>query len=152
LLLIEMATAFFALSITAATLARAADCSYDREAMISLGQGSFDQDMKGGWRALFDRGCIAEAADLIRDYRRQHQPLAGSSQSTILYWHEGQARALLGDTSAAIALFDHTREMGTGVAAWNLYVDATIFFLRKDRQALVAARNGMAKLGASPNL
>jgi hypothetical protein len=141
-----------ALSLPTVASAESPECSYDREAMLSLEQNAFDQDMKGGWRALADRGCLAEAADLIRDYRLRQKPQMGTSQSIILYWHEGQTRALLGENDAAIMLFDHSRAIGKGAAAWNLYVDATIFFLKQDRAALLVARDAMVSLGSSPNL
>lgn len=142
----------FTLSLSTVASAESPECAYDREALLSLGQNAFDQDMKGGWRALADRGCLAEAADLIRDYRLRQKPQRGTSQSIILYWHEGQNRALLGENDAAIMLFDSSRASGKGAAAWNLYVDATIFFLKKNRTALLAARDAMASLGTSPNL
>ena len=49
-----------------------AECSYDREAMLKLDVNAFDQDTRGGWRMLADRGCFTVAADLIRAYRTAH--------------------------------------------------------------------------------
>jgi hypothetical protein len=150
-LLLGMAAITCALSLSPAASADSPECSYDHEAMLSLGQNAFDEDMKGGWRALADRGCLAEAADVIRDYRLRQRPQTGTSQSTILYWHEGQIRALLGENDAAITLFDNSRALGKDSASWNLYVDATIFFLKQDRRALLAANDAMVNLGSSPN-
>lgn len=114
--------------------AAAPDCTYDRAAMMALPQRAFDQDMTGGWRGLSMRGCEAEAADLIRDWRETNTP--GSGAST-LYWHEGQLRAELGQNAAAIALFERSRktaEEDRGMG-WNLYVDGSIAFIRRDRAA-----------------
>src|SRR5439155_917614 len=91
----------FALLLAAAV----PDCTYDRAAMMALEQDAFDQDEKGGWRALQMRGCLAEAADLIRDYRNA----SPRPHRSILFWHEGQLRAVLGQTDRAIALLDNAR-------------------------------------------
>ncbi|MEQ8434624.1 MAG: hypothetical protein RIA71_10315, partial [Oceanicaulis sp.] len=64
----------------------------------------------------------------------------------ILYWHEGQMRAFAGQTDRAAALFDQAR---SDDPAWNLYVDASIAFLRRDRDALEAARATLARLRPS---
>jgi hypothetical protein len=117
-------------------------CAVDRRAMLALGMDAFDQDHQGGWRPLSERpGCQVAAADLIRDYRAFLQ-----DRLPILYWHEGQLRAEAGQTAEAISLMDRTRrEAGDERAPWwNVYVDATLAFLRGDRPALVAARERLA--------
>ncbi|MEH3103597.1 MAG: hypothetical protein PGN12_06790 [Sphingomonas phyllosphaerae] len=111
-------------------------CSYDRE-KLALGFDAFDQDMKGGWRALADKpGCGKAAADMIRAYRLNYQ-----ERIHLLYWHEAQLRASNGDYAAAIPLMEKSRQPPTqDDFGWNPYVDATIAFLRNDRVALLAAR------------
>jgi len=117
-------------------------CAVDDRAMLALGLDAFDQDMDGGWRALARQpGCEARAADLIRDYRAFAQRRIG-----LLYWHEAQLRANLGETSAAVALMERARKPDD--SAWNFYVDASIAFLRGDRAALARAREGLAALPA----
>jgi hypothetical protein len=119
-----------------------APCIADRERLLALDPRAFDQDLEGGWRAVALREeCQSAAADLIRDYRRLH----GLSDS-ILYWHEGQLRALAGETKAAIALFERSRKGPGDRFGWDAYVDATIAFLRHDRRALMAARESLARL------
>ncbi len=52
------------------------DCSYDLDAMLALDQQQFDQDLKGGSRALSSKGCHSQAAELIREWRfhkRSHE-------------------------------------------------------------------------------
>lgn len=116
-------------------------CAYDRARMMSLDQQAFDQDLDGGWRPLASRdGCRLVAADLIRDYRE-----ARRSEDRILYWHEGQLRALDGQTEAAKALLERARRQDDDPIGWNHYVDATIAFLNKDRLALLAARERLAR-------
>jgi hypothetical protein len=118
-----------------------AACTVDDQAMMALGIRAFDQDLEGGWRAVANRqGCRDEAADLIRRYRDNLQ-----DRMRLLYWHEGQLRAGLGETEAAIALFDQARRKDADEYGWNHYVDASIAFLRRDRAALEAARARLAK-------
>lgn len=137
-----------AMTIVFALLAHAAvaaqGCQYDRTALMALDQDALDQDMAGGWRKLEYNGCAAEAADLIRDWRAAHR-----AKDQVLVWHEGQLRANLGQTAAAISLFRQSykpvkEDQGMG---WNLYVDGTIAFLKEDREAFDAAK---AKLAALP--
>lgn len=124
--------------------AQAADCSYDRAALIALDQDSFDQKLDGGWRGLANRGCDHAAAEAIRDWRE-----ANKAEASALYWHEGQMRAYAGETDAAIGLFRlaRTRTGGDQGGAWALYVDGSIAFLRGDKAGLDTAR---AKLAAAP--
>lgn len=111
-------------------------CEVDMQAMLALGIHAFDQDHQGGWRPLAERPeCRDEAADLIRAYRQ-----FVVERTRILYWHEGQLRAEIGETDAAIALFDQSRRTGSDDYGWNHYVDASIAFLRRDLTALEAAR------------
>lgn len=117
-------------------------CSYDRGKMLALSQNAFDQDMHGGWRALAERnGCMEAAADLIRDYRKHWK-----SKQSILFWHEGQLRAMIGQKSRAISLFEKARFKGPDLTGWNLYVDATVAFMRKNMSALRHARNALASM------
>lgn len=71
----------------------------------------------------------------------------------ILTWHEGQARAMAGQTQQAIELFDQSRHPPEEDApfGWNLYVDGSIAFLRGDRQALQSARDRLAILPRPEN-
>ncbi len=128
---------FLALAAPPSTAAPAPNstCAYDSKAVMALDQNAFDQDPRGGWRELARReGCKDEAADLIRKYRERQE-----SRLSLLYWHEGQLRASLGETAGAIALFEKSRQPKDTVG-WNAYVDATIAFLKNDRAALVQAR------------
>ena len=119
------------------------DCRIDQAAELRLDERQFDQDVTGGWRALDDRGCRREAADLIRAYRlAKHR----SDERTLL-WHEGQLRAGAGQTSRAIALFRRAKKPAAeDHDGWNLYVEGTIAFLHHDRSALLRARAALAAL------
>lgn len=127
-------------------------CTYDRDKMLSLDEQAFDQDTSNGgsgWRAVAAvPGCALVAADLVRDYRDKHQ-----TTSTTLPWHEGQLRAGAGEVDEAIALMEASRKpREEDLAGWNPYVDATIAFLRKDRDALMSAREQLASVSPTPDL
>jgi hypothetical protein len=128
-----------------------AECDYDKARLMALDEQHFDQDTSnggGGWRAVAAKpGCKLAAADLLRDYRDAH-----GSQSGILYWHEAQLRALVGDYKHATLLMERSRKpMNADPAGWNPYVDATIAFLRKDRSALGEARSRLAVVQPMPD-
>lgn len=134
-----------------ATPAGPADCPHERERLLALDENAFDQDLAnggGGWRAIAAKpGSETVAADLIRDYRQAHR-----SESGILHWHEAQLRASAGDYAQAIALMERSRKPADqDRGGWNPYVDATIAFLRKDRAALAAAREQLAKAPPPPD-
>jgi hypothetical protein len=140
-LLILLAFQAAAATAPAATASDAQRCQFDFNASLALGQDAFDQDMNGGWRALAQRpGCEGVAADLIHAYRSNLE-----NHLSILYWHEGQLRADIGQYPEAIRLMESSRKPGDSLG-WNSYVDATIAFLRGDRTALAAARAELAAL------
>lgn len=123
----------------------APDCALDLPAMLALDEMHFDQDRTTGWRMVQARGCATEAADLLQAYRTAHP----TARAGILFWHEGQVRATIGQTGRAIALFEQARrppDADADAAAWNLYVDGSIAFLRNDRAALQRARDMLAAL------
>jgi hypothetical protein len=113
-----------------------AKCAYDSQ-LLKLGFDAFDQDMTGGWRALSKKpGCEDEAANIVRDYRQKYE-----SMMPVLYWHEAQLRANVGESNEAISLMKKAYQPGFGnVTGWNQYINATIAFLRNDRSGFMKAR------------
>jgi hypothetical protein len=128
-------------SIACAQETTTPNCVYDRARMLALDENQFDQDMKGGWRALSSTtGCNLAAADLLREYREAHHQTSG-----LLFWHEAQLRAFSGQYREAITLMEHSyKPADADKAGWNPYVDATIAFLRKDKPALEQAKSRLA--------
>ncbi|MEM7706148.1 MAG: hypothetical protein AAF358_11375 [Pseudomonadota bacterium] len=113
--------------------------------MLSLNQRDFDQDPNIGWRQLYQQpGCRTAAANLIRAYIN-----ANGEEGIMMTFHEGQMRAMGGDTQPAIALLERTYTPANKPDryGWNYYVDATIAFLRRDKARL---RNARAQLTAVP--
>ena len=123
----------------------AKSCEHDRSRLLALDENQFDQDLNGGWRELASRpGCILAAADLLRDYRQAHRNDAG-----LMIWHEAQLRANAGQYPEAITLMKQAyKPAEKDLAGWNLYVDATIAFLRRDMAALKKARAKLAEVKA----
>ncbi|MEE3625924.1 hypothetical protein UCD39_18365 [Nitrospirillum sp. BR 11752] len=124
-------------------------CIPDRAALLALDGQAFDQDLNGGWRHIaYKPGCMTAAADLLRDYRAAHP----QEPARILYWHEGQLRAMTGDTAAALPLLDQSRDprATSRAQAWNAYVDATMAFLRRDQRSLLAARDRLSHVPPPP--
>lgn len=139
--------AFLALLAAQTSPATPTDCRYDKPAMLALDERGFDQTVTGGWRVLANAGCDAQAADLIAEWRSSHP--ANPRTAGLLQWHEGQMRANAGQTARAITLFEAARKPTEEDAGfgWNLYVDGSIAFLRRDLAGLDTAR---AKLAALP--
>jgi hypothetical protein len=133
--------AFFLFGLPGMALA---DCvGEDRERLLSLDLAAFDQDLNGGWRRIASMPyCAEDAADLIEAYRNRRD-----AEDITLIFHEGQLRARAGQTDRAIALFERCRkDPERDAIGWNHYVDATIAFLKQNRQALLRSRDALAAL------
>jgi hypothetical protein len=124
-------------------------CAYDKAAMLALSESDFDQSPNGGWRVIAqNEECFIVAADLIDEYRTAH-----ASDSSILYWHEGQLRAMAGYDAEAVALFEKSRSQSdAGSFGWDHYVAATIAFLEKDKGALQEARELLSRVEKPQNI
>lgn len=117
-------------------------CSYDRDRMLSMDLHHFDQDDERGWRSLGAwPACYDVAADLIRAYRRKN-----GEKSRTLRFHEAQIRAHDGQYQEALELLPSTRNDEPEGFGWNQYVDATIAFLERDREALLQARTELSAI------
>lgn len=130
-----------------AACAHAEDCAFDRANVLAMDVETFDQAPRG-WRALGERaGCESAAADLIAAYREANAiALVNSDPDTIalLNWHEGQLRAVAGQTRQAI---DRMNAAGMNANPANaLYVQATAAFLARRRDALLSIRTQLAAL------
>lgn len=133
-----------ALGAFAAMAAGAGDatCVHDREALLSLDERAFDQDLPdGGWRGIGNLpGCEAVAAELIAAYRARHP-----DASPTVAWHQGQMLAFAGMDEQAIRVLESARkDPSEDIAGWNHYVDATIAFLSGDSARLQRARERLA--------
>jgi len=122
----------------------------DTERLLSLNFEQFDQDLKGGWRAFGDRrGCEASGARLIEAYIKRHQNDLSAKRVATLKWHLGQMWAAVGNSRKAIVAFEATKPEGDD--AQNLYADATIAYLKRDRATFDQARSVLAALPKPKN-
>lgn len=134
-------TAVIGAAIGAAGGARA-ECRQADAAMLALPLHEFDQTDQG-WRSLDAEGCERQTAEAIRRYRAVNAAALGASADTLI-WHEAQLRAAAGETDEAIRLMLRSREQDSD--EFRPYTDATIAFLRRDREALIAAREQLVSL------
>jgi hypothetical protein len=121
------------------------DCWVDTEAMLNMAPEEFDQGAQG-WRALATKmGCDAQTANLIAEYRGRHWGQLKQHELHISYWHEGQARAMAGESQGAIPLLlagiNPSSDFG-----FSDYALATVAFLHHDLDGLKAARARLAVL------
>lgn len=122
--------------------AAAAECREADAAMLALSLHDFDQTEEG-WRSLDAEGCERQTAEAIRQYRTINAQVLGEEADTLV-WHEGQLRASAGETDEAIRLMLIGRDRDSD--ATRPYTDATVAFLRRDRTALLAARDRLVAL------
>lgn len=116
---------------------------------------SFDQAQKSGWRQLAQEGRFKEAAKLIDRYRKRRKSL-DVSQVVNLLFHAGQLYAFADCNDIALERFKKAKydpipdvepaQMKAFFEEWNVYVDATIAFIRKDRMKLLECRTRMANI------
>jgi hypothetical protein len=105
---------------------------------------TFDQT-PFGHRYLFSPAhlCKTASAPLIDAYTLTHQATLLPYQSRILFFHAGQDYAMSNAYGTAVARFQNAFDKDEPQEPefhWNAYVSATIAFLKKDKDALVAAR------------
>jgi hypothetical protein len=143
-------------------------CVENHAALLAMAYWEFDQS-PAGVRSVFEKpGCRIAGADLIRDFhavlRAEAKPVrhtfpegevtfSSDGEMKILYWHEGQARAMAGQTQEAIKLFEMSLEpAGESFGGWNEYVRASIAFLSGDLATLESERKALASRTANTGL
>lgn len=141
-------------SLKTKNLKEFSSCSFNRNNLLAQDLDTFDQSTSGV-RSVYTQApeCKLAAAELISDYRARRPELSLDFNSYLLFWHEGQLRAEIGDYSSALPLLDRARmraEVGPEVSSiWNFYVEATMAFVRRDKAALVTARQKLATVPAN---
>ena len=73
-------------------------CLSERKKLLVQDLDTFDQ-APHGLRSVYvnSPSCKLAAADLIKEYRLLHPDVLKEFNSYLLYWHEGQLRAEMGD-------------------------------------------------------
>lgn len=111
------------------------------EQMMSLSFRAFDQDMNGGWRLFYDKGCYANAAKLLRTYVERKPELA--EKQRILILHTGQLSAMAGEYEQALHYLRWDLRLPKQI---NVKMDSEAFllahiaFISNDYASLVEAR------------
>ncbi|WP_067664798.1 hypothetical protein [Ferrimonas marina] len=120
---------------------------------MTLSFKAFDQTPDQGWRRYYDRGCYSQAAQLLVAYVETHPERA--ERYTILLMHTGQLLAMSGEDDAALPYLRRQRalEQGKDNPYWDnaAFTDAHIAFLQRDKAALIAARDRIAKKQPIPD-
>ncbi len=111
------------------------------QAMLKMDFWEFDQSDQG-WRSL----DVINAAALIDIYIKSCAKLQPYDKAS-LYFHAGQIYAEVGDYKTAIERFQLSKHQPNSWVekGWNAYVDATIAFLKNDRDTLLSAQQILEK-------
>ena len=126
-----------------------ASCGVDEDELyrlLRLDYHAFDQNFNGGWRQIdYKDNCQDAAAYMIKSYLTLHEYSYKSQRSTLV-WHTGQVLANNGQYDEAITYFNQAYKMEANQNPWNLYVEGTIAFLRKDKDHLIKLRDELASM------
>ena len=111
---------------------------------LELSYKEFDQTQNRGMRVLSAKGCHAETATLIQAYIHHNQ-----AEESSLRWHLAQQYAMAGEygpaVEAARTTLNAEEDLATNPFQWNDYVLATIAFLERDKQSLIAHTEAVRK-------
>jgi hypothetical protein len=120
------------------------ECVAPDRASLNLSFDEFDQG-EAGWRRWAANGCERQGAALIVEYRDLNSHRLEPSQASALDWHAGQLYAAAGDYGFAIERMLLAKQATVEPAELE-YINATIAFLRSDREDLLAARQRMVAI------
>lgn len=141
----------FAVLFALATAPTPANCTFDKAVLLAMSFDDFDQG-PNGWRMLQRRPeCQAAIPDLIAEWRVKHWGNMNSQELHLNYWHEGQARALAGQTDKAVTLL-LAGNWPESTGDFTDYALGTVAFLQHDLAGLKAARARLAALTPPPDL
>lgn len=121
-------------TIPASELARQASLPY---AAFDMDEGQY------GWRRLSGNGCVDSAVAELQAYARSNGDRLGSAEKMEIFFHAGQALAFAGREAESVAWFERALTLEVS-SEWTAYVRATVAFLKRDDDALRAARQGYA--------
>jgi len=126
----------------------------ERAKFLALSFEQFDQSADQGWRALADepgqpRKCYLMGARLLREYAKRHKEL-DSWQRMLITFHSGQIYAQAHSYESAIKQL--RKSFAPKEEEWNIYVRATIAFLRYDKPSLLQERTKLAATEQKMNL
>jgi hypothetical protein len=131
--------------------------SADKAANAQLSFDDFDQ--KGvsptTWRRLSNRGCDAVAVEAAEDYLAHAHFKVAQEQRDVMF-HIGQSLGTIGRYDEAALMVAGSKAPAaepTGELDWNIYVDGTWAFFKRDKAALTQAQQALvAKPGKGNQL
>lgn len=129
----------------------AAGCPSDPDrSLLSLHYEAFDTSTtEMAWRALLNRGCVDAAVATLKAYQTANARRMTTEQKEESNFHVGQALAMSGREPESAPYFAASAGP-TSTPLWSAYVEATLGFVRKDRQQLGRALSAY-EMGAAPN-
>ncbi len=136
------------------TIAPALPAEIDKQktdAFLKMDFWEFDQK-PNGWRSLRNSDGTLDynaTAKLLDTYYEQKKGVP-ESQRTLLAFHAGQNYGFAKQTEEAISRF--RKSFQNDQPDWNAYVEATIAFLKNDKDALLKAREKLAVMPGQMNL
>lgn len=129
-LLLAVANVGGSCAVPASELVRQASLPY---AAFDLGQGQY------GWRRLSNDGCVDSAVAELQAYAEANADRLGSVEKMELFFHAGQALAFAAREAESVVYFERALTLDVS-PEWSAYVQATLAFLKRDTEALRAAR------------
>ncbi|NNF81853.1 MAG: hypothetical protein HKM99_03860, partial [Flavobacteriaceae bacterium] len=120
-----------------------------QDSLMSLSFDEFDQTMDGGWRTYAQNEDYETATKLIKIYLEKEglEPF----QLRVLNFHCGQMLALMNENEEAIPHMEASFKSEEDVMHWNVYVEATIAFLRKDRETFDLKKQELMEKSVFPD-
>jgi hypothetical protein len=95
--------------------------------MYGMDPHTFDQSDEG-WRSLPEK----EQSRVISGYIRKNKKKLEPQHLSMLHWHLGQSHAVQGNNKMAIR---HMEKSKNDDDQWNRYTDASIAFIKGDKDA-----------------
>lgn len=119
------------------------------DSLMKLSFDEFDQDMEGGWRYYSNKEDFETATVLIKLYLKKHPEIEVSKRG-VMSFHCGQMLALLDKNEEAIPYMEASKKKEKDVMNWDVYVDATVAFLKKDREAFDKKKSELKEKSVFP--
>lgn len=147
-------TVVIVLLVSSASSAISSEATVSNEKMdafLKMDFWEFDQTPQG-WRSLHNSDGSEDhiaTAKVLDTYYEKKTGLP-EKQKTLIAFHAGQNYGFANQAETAIARFQKSYE--DAQPDWNAYVDATIAFLKNDKNSLLDARKKLEKIPGQMNL
>lgn len=145
---------FFLVLISSSSSATSREATVTDEKMetfLKMDFWQFDQRPEG-WRSLSNPDGSEDylATGKVLDTYYEKKKGLPARQKSLIAFHAGQNYGFSNETETAIARFQKSHE--DDQPDWNAYVDATIAFLKNDKNSLLEARKKLEIIPGQMNL